>query len=125
MTGSELLDSSVWIAYFFEGCHKELIESGKIFLISTLSLFEIKKKMLERNISAKEINEKMRLVKNSTVSIEPTELISEFAAEISVKEKIPAVDSLIYTTAIKNDAILITRNNDFRRLKNVRVLDAS
>ena len=122
MTDFELLDSSVWIAYLFEARHREIIEAEKVFLLSTLSIFEIKKKLLEKGVSASSIAEKLQFVKSKSFLIEPDELITELAAEISVKDKIPAIDSLIYATAVRNDAELITQDNDFKRLDKVRIV---
>jgi len=46
--------------------------------------------------------------------------ISVQAAELSWELKLPMADSLIYSTALQNDAILWTQDNDFKGLENVR-----
>ena len=56
MTDSKFIDSSVWLAYFFEGEHISLLESEEILFVSVLSLFEIKKKLLEKKNPGNIIN---------------------------------------------------------------------
>lgn len=121
--GSDLIDSSVWIAYFFEGSHKEIIESEKILYISVLSLFEIKKFLLKKSISEKVINEKIKFLKEKSIIHFIDTKIAEYAAEISLKNNLPAIDSLIYSTAVRNEETFITRDNDFRGLNSVELIE--
>ena len=123
-TDSELLlDSSVWLAYLLEGSHQEIIESEKTIYISSLSIFEIKKKLLDRKVPEIEINEKIDFIKERAITIVIDNLISEKAATISFEKKIPAIDSLIYATARLNNTTLITQDNDFRGLPHAKILD--
>ena len=55
-------------------------------------------------------------------SIILTEAIAERAAEISNKNKIPAADSIIYTSALSQNSVLLTSDNDFRGLKGVKFI---
>ena len=50
MTGSKLLDSSVWLEYFLNGSFQEIIEGNETLLISALSLFEVKKKLVKSSL---------------------------------------------------------------------------
>lgn len=120
---SKLLDSTIIVDYFVHGTCKNIIESEENLLISTLSLFETKKKLIEKKILAEEINQKINFIKERTISLPVTDEISEKAANISVDNKIPALDSLIYATALINHAILYTLDNDFRGLPSAFVLD--
>ena len=52
MTGSRLLDSSVWLAYLFNGAYSDVIDSEEVHLLSSLSLFEIKKKLIKSKIES-------------------------------------------------------------------------
>lgn len=123
VTDSELLDSSIWLDYLLEGSHQEIVDCEKTIFISTLSLFEIRKKLLDKLIPKDEIEEKINFIKQKTISIEVSDLIAEKAAEISHTNKLPAIDSLIYATSIENNSILITSDNDFRNLPDVKILD--
>ncbi len=120
--GSKLIDSSVIVAYLMDGYHKEIIEEEGTLLISTLTLFEIKRKLGEKNIPEKIINEKIEFIQKRTVSFPVNDEISLRAAKISVNYKVPAMDSLIYATALINNSHLITLDNDFRGLTNVTIL---
>jgi toxin FitB len=42
------------------------------------------------------------------------------AAYYGLKHKLPLVDSIIYATAMKHDAIIWTQDNDFESLNNVK-----
>ena len=52
--------------------------------------------------------------------IDMSSQIALSAAELSVKQKIPMADSIIYSTAKIYDAILWTQDSDFKDLPNVK-----
>ena len=122
MTDSKLVDSSVWIDYLFNGSCKEIIDSHEMLLLSALSLFEIKKKLIKNKIEENKIKTSMEFIRKKSLVIELNGEIAEKAAEVSIKHELPIIDSLIYTTAILHHADLITLDNDFRGLKDVLVL---
>ena len=122
-TDSKIIDASVVFGYLIEGKFKEVVDDLDNFLLSTITLFEIKKKMLEKKVSDKEIEEKIDFIKSISTSIPLTDEIAEAAAELSFTHKIPAADSILYATAKLNNAKLITADNDFRGLDNVEILD--
>ena len=123
MTDFELLDSSVWLDYFHNQGYKEIIESDKIILTSSLSLFEIKKKLIGDKEKIEKIKKSLDFIKIRSIIKDLNSDIAEKAAEISSEKKLPSADSIIYTTALLNNAILITFDNDFRNLNNARVLE--
>ncbi|MBI2672020.1 PIN domain-containing protein [Candidatus Woesearchaeota archaeon] len=123
VTESKLIDSSVWLAYFFNGFYTEIIDSEEIFLLSVLSLFEIKNKLVKSNIEMLKIRKSIDLIKKKSLVINLNEETAEKAVEFSSKKGLAAIDSLIYTTAILNNAKLITMDNDFRNLDNVLILN--
>ena|SRR3989338_11704817 len=122
MTDSKLLDSSIWLSYLINGNHTNIIETDEIFLLSVLSLFEIKRKILKYKIEKNKIIKMIEFVKKRSLIIPINDKISEKAAEISVEKNLPAIDSLIYSSAILNKSKLITLDNDFRGLKEVTLL---
>lgn len=123
MTDSKLLDSSVWLQYLFEGGFKELIEQEKHFLLSSISLFEIKAKLLKRKISGKDIQNKMKFIREKSNIINVDIKIADKAAELSVEKNLPAIDSIVYASSLINNVNLITLDNDFRGLENVEILN--
>ncbi len=122
MKDSKLLDSSIWIDYFFNGKHQNLIDSSQIILISSLSLFEIRKKLQKSKIENSKISKSMEFIKKRSLTVPVTDEIAEKAVDFSLQNDLPIIDALIYTTAVVNDAALLTLDNDFRGLKGATVL---
>jgi len=123
LTDSELFDSTIWLDYLIKGSFKEKIEQEDIFRLSSLSLFEIKRKLLKnKQLKKKEIDEKISFVKRKSIIINIDANIAEKASEIAEEKNLGAADALIYATAILNNAILLTLDNDFRNLSNVKIL---
>ena len=123
VTDFKLIDSSMWIAYFLTGSFKELLEKDEMFFLSVLSLFEIKGILIKKDVPLEKVEISLKFVKNRSLLIDVNAEISEMVAEFSIKHKIPTIDSLIYASALKNNATLITLDNDFRGLDRVTVLD--
>ena len=122
MTGSRLIDSSVWLSYFLNEDFKDIIENEDLLLLSALSLFEIKRKLAKNNIPSAKISKSIDFIKKRSLVIPVTAEIAEKAAEIALGHDLPAADSLIYSTSLLHDSTLYTLDNDFRKLKDVVVL---
>jgi predicted nucleic acid-binding protein len=123
LTDSELFDSTIWIDYLIKGSFKEKIEQEEVFSLSSFSLFEIKRKLLKiKELSKKEIEEKLSFIKNKSLILDINEKIAEKAAEIAQEHNLGAADTIIYATALLNSSILLTLDNDFRGLSGVKVL---
>ncbi|MBI2657558.1 PIN domain-containing protein [Candidatus Woesearchaeota archaeon] len=122
MTDSKLVDSSVWLAYLFNGQHSDILDSDEVLLLSALSLFEIKKKLSKSRLESNKISRSMEFIKKRSLVIPVSAEIAEKAAEFSLANELSIIDSLIYTTSVLNDSTLITMDNDFRGLKNAMIL---
>lgn len=122
MTDSKLLDSSVWLAYLFNGQHLDIVDSDEVLLLSALSLFEIKKKLAKSRLESNKISRSMDFIKKRSLVIPVSAEIAEKGVEFSLANGLSIIDSLIYTTSVLNDSILITMDNDFRGLKNTVIL---
>ena len=122
MKDSKLIDSSVWLAYLFNGQHSEIIDSHEILLLSVLSLFEIKKKLAKSNVEIGKIMKSVEYIKKRSLVIPVSSEIAEKAVDLSLKNGLAIIDSIIYTTAVMNESTLITLDNDFRGLNNTAVL---
>ena len=123
MTDSELFDSTIWLDYFISGNFKEKIEKEDIFLLSSLSLFEIKRRLLKiGELKKSEIERKMHFIKGKSIVINIDEKIAERGAEIAEEKDLGAADAIIYATALMNNAVLLTLDNDFRGISNVKVI---
>jgi len=121
VTDTKCLDSSAWLSYYFAESieAKEIIESSDTIIISTVSLFEIKKRLMKLK---KDYESFLDFVKKRGSILVPGTIIAEKAAEISIEKGLAAVDSLIYATAEFSKAELITGDNDFRGLDNVKII---
>lgn len=122
MTEYSLIDSSVWIDYLVNGNYKDLIENEDKLLLATISLIEIKKKLSKLKIPDKEIEDKMGFIKKQSILINLDEKIAEKATEFVIENNLPIADSIVYASALINNAMLITLDNDFRGLKDVKIL---
>ncbi len=125
MTDSKFLDSSAWLSYFYAENKeiKPIIDSDILILTSTLSIFEIKNKFTKDKIDFLKLEHSIKVIKNRSLIIDVDLEIAERAVEFSIKNNLSAVDSLIYSSALKNNSVLITLDNDFRSLNNVLILD--
>jgi predicted nucleic acid-binding protein len=121
MTGYKLIDSSIWIDYLINGDHKELIEKEEKLLLATISLIEIKKKLSKLKVPSKEIDNKLDYIKKHSIIINLDEKIAEKASELVIEKELPIADSIVYASAIINNAFLFTLDNDFRGLANVKI----
>ena len=124
MTDSKLLDSSAWLSYVYaENLEiRNVVESEDFLFTSVLSLFEIKLKLLKDKKDVSLVQKSLEFIRKRSLVLPVNEEISEDAAEFSLKHKLSAMDALIYTSSLKQQAILVTLDNDFRGLKNVEIL---
>lgn len=121
-----LIDSSVWLEYFSGGPGSKGIEKyfkppHRIVLPSVVEYEVYKKIKLERG-------ERMALLllaqmERIAVSMIPIDQgLAVQAADISIQHKIPMADSMIYSAALNNGAIVITMDSHFKDLSNVQFI---
>lgn len=116
-----LIDSWAWIEYFkgtsFGEKAKEIIESGKQLLLSTINVSEIYLFLL-RNKPA-ESEKLMKFVLDSSF-VFPLETATALkAANIKHSHKIGLADAIVIATAEENKAEILTGDDDFKNMKNV------
>jgi len=123
VTDIKCLDSSAWLLYYFypDSSVRLMIDDMGLILTSSLSLFEIKKRLLRLK---KDPEPLLTFMKQRSVIIMPTIEINEKAAEIAIQKNLGAIDALIYTTTLLHKAELVTGDNDFRGLENVKIVSA-
>jgi toxin FitB len=116
-----LVDSSGWLEYFADSKNAKhyasAIEKTDELIVSTINLFEVYKKILSQ-VDENHALQAVAIMQQAKV-IEVTANISIQAAKLSHDLKIPMADSIIYATAIRNNAILWTQDSDFRGLEGV------
>jgi predicted nucleic acid-binding protein len=117
-------DSSAWLEYFHNANEKarNLIEAPSNSLFSsTLTLFEIRKK-LTKEFGEKKATTAISFVKAKATTVMPNDEICEKAAVDSLEKKLHTIDAIIYRSALENKAILLTADNDFRKLPSVEMI---
>ncbi|MBI4152445.1 PIN domain-containing protein [Candidatus Woesearchaeota archaeon] len=122
MTASRLIDTSIWLDYFYRSKFKEIIDTSEILFVSILSVFEIRRKLYKDKIDPDKAAAIMEFLQKKSLIQPLSREIAEAAAKISVYHGIPATVSLIYATAQHHQAELITRDNDFHGLENATIL---
>ncbi len=126
MTESKIFfDSSAWLAYFL-ACNntvKTIVEEECIIMTSVVSLFEVKRKLLRDRYDTSKVEKTLSIMKTRSIIVDIDETIAEKGAANSIEFNLPAIDSLIYTSAQKHHALLVTGDNDFRNLENVQIIE--
>ncbi len=119
-----LLDSYCWFEYFFgsrTGARvRKTIDSAEEILVSSINVFEVYRRYLRMRPS--EAVEKKRFLLARAKIIPVDSEIACFAAGISAKHDLHAMDSIIYATAAKNECRLLTGDKDFRKLPGVELV---
>ena len=119
-----LIDSCGWIEYFSDA--KAADEYGKYIekanphdhVSPSIVLYEVYKK-IKSTVSEEEAMRAVAYIRSSTEMIDLTDSIALTAADISIRERLPMADSIIYATAKIVDATVVTSDGDFKNLPNV------
>ncbi|MCF8240995.1 MAG: type II toxin-antitoxin system VapC family toxin [Melioribacteraceae bacterium] len=117
-----LVDSSGWLEYLSDSKNAkkfaEAIENTEELLVSSINIYEIYKKILKE----KDENTALQIIglMRQAKVVDVTSSIAVQAAKLSYEKNIPMADSIIYTTAIVNEAIVWTQDIDFKGLDSVK-----
>jgi len=116
-----IIDTSLWIE-FFAGTPLD-VSIANVFsniddlYVPTICLYEVKKKFLVDNDVVKAVGAIDIMKKCMVISIDSE--IALMASDISKQHKLPMADSIIYATAVLNDAELYTQDIHFENLDRV------
>ena len=120
-----VVDSSGWLEYFSGSARSELfaeaIEKTSELLVPSISLFEIFKKVYKESGEDFAIKIVAHMQQGRVIDLDSR--IAVYAAKVSVDKSIPMADSVIYSTAFLNNAILWTQDNDFRGLPGIKFFE--
>jgi predicted nucleic acid-binding protein len=117
MTATKLfLDSSAWIQYFIEQDSRIvpfIDQVDGILQTSVLSLYEIKNRLHQLSLPKEESAKMIDFIqgRSQIISLDPK--IALQAADLHEKYKLPAIDSLIYSSARAENAEFLTLDKDF------------
>ena len=118
-----VFDSYAWIEYF-AGSEKgkvvnEIIESNEEILTPSICVAEIKRKYLREK---KEHESRIKFIVNRSKIIKIDFNISSIAAELSNENGLYLIDAIVYACAISVKTDLLTGDQHFKGLKNIRFL---
>lgn len=117
-----LVDSSGWLEYLSGSKNADrfapAIQNIEDLIISPIIIYEVYKKVIsEKGEDA--ANAVLGLMSQAKI-VQVDLSIAVEAARLNAKKKIPMADSIIYVTAIQNNAMVWTQDYDFKNLKNVK-----
>jgi toxin FitB len=116
-----LVDTSGWIEYFFEGLNVSFfaapIEAVDELVVPTICLYEVFKKIILVADQSRAMRAIAQMKQARVVDL--TADISLKAALISIQHRLPMADSLIYATAKALGATVWTQDEHFRGLPDV------
>lgn len=116
-----LVDTSGWIEYFFGGSNAAYftppIEAVGDLIVPVICLYEVIKKVNLVADEARALQAVAQMKQGHVVDV--TEDIALSAALISLNERLPMADSLIYATARAHRATLWTQDEHFSSLPDV------
>ncbi len=121
-----LFDSSVWIEWLTKGkrlsaCQKYMVKSQNVGVPAVI-VFEVCRKVQLR-VSEDEALRVAAWLR--TFGVLPlTDEVALQAVDLSISLKLGMADSIVLAHAYREDAQLVTLDNDFASLKNVTVLRA-
>lgn len=123
-TASKFLDSSAWLAYYFgeQKRARDIIESQVPLSVSILSLYEIERKLSKLEYPSKAIEEFLEFLQQRATPCPLTPLICKAAVALSIKHKLSAMDSLIFSTAHVDGQVFVTGDLDFKGLNGVEFI---
>ena len=120
-----LVDSSGWLEYFAGGTNADFFEEAILntseLLVSTINIYEVYKKILTENNETSAMEAVSYMNQGNVVNVDLS--ISLQAAELSSRLKLPMADSLIYVSAVLNDAIIFTQDADMKDLPGVKYVE--
>jgi len=119
-----LVDSSGWLEYITSESKADLfapyLEGGRPILVPAIVLYEVRKILLQRQpktIADHFVSEALR---RTVVPVDQE--IALAAVVISIQHELPMADALIYATAEKRAAELVTSDTHFKGLPRVTFL---
>jgi len=117
-----IVDSSLWLEYFFENDIDssiiDVIKDSDNLYIPVISLYEVHKKFLSIGDFEK-ANIAVDIMQNAAIiNINPQ--LAILAAQLGKQYNLPMADSIIYATAVLYDAEIYTQDKHFENLDRVQ-----
>ena len=122
-----VVDSSAWLEYFAAGSNAsfftEAIEETKELIVSTLSLYEVFKRVLQQRTESDALQAIAVMQQGNVVDLDTRIAIS--AARISLEHQLPLADTVMLATARAYDAVFWTQDSHFEGMRGVKYKKAT
>jgi predicted nucleic acid-binding protein len=120
----KLADTCIWIEAITDSALgksvKSLLKDTPNILVPTIVQYELRRWLLR--VSNQELADKVIAITRACKTIDMTESIALYAAELGVQYKLHALDALIYATALNEKATLVTCDAHFKDLPRVEYI---
>lgn len=120
----KIADTCIWIEAITDSALgksvKSLLKDTPNILVPTIVQYELRSWLLR--VSNQELADKVIAITRACKTIDMTESIALYAAELGVQYKLHALDALIYATALNEKAILVTCDAHFKDLPRVEYI---
>lgn len=117
-----VVDSSGWIAYFFDSPGADLfapaIESKAQLLVPVVSMYEVHK-ILSRKLPAGAVASCLDVMRLGRV-LDLTDRRAIAAADVAVEHRLAMADAVMYSLALEYKATLWTQDVDYQGLAGVK-----
>jgi len=120
---SVVVDSSGWLEYLTSDVKADLFEPylrEPFLFVPTIVLYEVRKILLLRHTKVAADHFVSLALQHTVVPVDTVIALS--AAAISIQHKLAMADALVYTTAEKLGAKLVTSDSNFSELPGVTLL---
>ena len=117
-----VVDSSGWLEYFANGSNASFyaaaIEATDKLVVPTLTLYEVFKRVLQQRGEGDALQAVAVMQQGTVVDLDGRLALS--AARISIENKLPMADSIVFATAKEYGATLWTQDADLKGLPRVQ-----
>jgi len=117
-----VVDSSGWLEYFANGANASFyaaaIEATDKLVVPTLTLYEVFKRVLRQRGEGDALQAVAVMQQGTVVDLDGRLALS--AARISIENKLPMADSIVFATAKEHGATLWTQDADLEGLPGVQ-----
>jgi predicted nucleic acid-binding protein len=121
-----IVDTSGWIEYFFDGPNASYfsvpIEDTSNLVVPVICLYEVFKKVILAADQSKALQTVAQMKQGRVIKLD--EEIALNAALVSLQNRLPMADSIIYATGMLEKAIIWTQDIDFNGLPGVNYKEA-
>jgi toxin FitB len=120
-----VVDSSGWLEYFSDGprasSYRTVIKDEANLLIPTICMYEVFKLTLAQAGEDQALYIAGLMSFGKIIDLDRQTALQ--AAQVSITHKIPMADSIIYATALANEAVLWTQDEHFKGLAGVKFIN--